>query len=57
MNCGGWLPHSHEWCAAMAAVQAEERERINKFFFQRDAKLALVSKQTVMTMPLLISSN
>lgn len=43
VNCSSWLPHRHEWCAAMAAVQAEERERINKFFFQRDAKLALVS--------------
>jgi hypothetical protein len=27
----------------MACIQREERERINKFVFQRDAKLALVS--------------
>lgn len=45
VNCSSWLPHRHEWCTAMAAVQAEERERINKFFFQRDAKLALVSNR------------
>jgi phosphopantetheinyl transferase len=28
----------------MACIQREERERINKFVFQRDAKLALVGR-------------
>lgn len=43
VNCGSWLPGQGDWCAAMAAIQREERERITKFVFQRDAKMALVS--------------
>ena len=43
MNCVGWVPSQGDWCAAMAVIQREERERINKFVFQRDAKRSLVS--------------
>ena len=44
LHCSAWLPCKKDWCAAMASVQAEERDRISKFVFQRDAKMALVSK-------------
>lgn len=43
VNCSGWVPSQADWCAAMASIQAEERERISKFMFQKDAKMALVS--------------
>jgi len=39
---GCWKPTAQEWMSMIAAVQMEERDRINRFVFQRDAKAALV---------------
>ena len=39
---GCWKPIAFEWMLMMAAVQNEEKDRINRFVFQRDAKAALV---------------
>ena len=44
MDCGSWRPTQVDWCTAMACIQNEERERISKFVFQKDAKMSLVSK-------------
>ena len=42
-QCSNWKPTAYEWTQLMASVQSEERDRVNKFVFQRDAKAALVS--------------
>ena len=42
-NCRDWAPSEQEWVKAMACIQEEESERINKFVFRDDAKLSLVS--------------
>ena len=36
------LLYTQEWLSAVSRVQKEEKERISKFVFSRDAKLALV---------------
>ena len=36
------LLYTQEWLSAVSRVQEEEKERISKFVFSRDAKLALV---------------
>lgn len=41
-SCGTWLPSRAEWLLAMRSIQPEEKERIGKFVFARDAKAALV---------------
>ena len=41
-RCGQWRPSADQWTMAMAGIQHEERNRINRFVFQRDAKAALV---------------
>ena len=42
-NYGCWRPTLNEWITLMAAIQSEERNRINRFHFQHHAKAALVS--------------
>ena len=39
-----WRPSDEEWKRLLDAVQPEERARINRFVFKKDAKLALVGR-------------
>lgn len=43
-NTRRWRPGAREWAAALALVQAEEKERIGRFMFRRDAKSALAGR-------------
>ncbi|XP_078258631.1 L-aminoadipate-semialdehyde dehydrogenase-phosphopantetheinyl transferase [Rhinoraja longicauda] len=38
---GSWRPHCSEWLLAARCVQDEERERIGRFIFAKDAKAAM----------------
>ena len=39
-----WKPTSEQWTLAAQCVQPEEKERIGRFVFQKDAKSAMVSE-------------
>lgn len=41
-SCGSWQPSRAEWLLAVRSIQPEEKTRIGKFVFARDAKAALV---------------
>ncbi len=43
VNCTQWTPTQHEWLTALGCLQGEEVERVDRFMYQRDCKLALVS--------------
>ncbi|KAG0729979.1 L-aminoadipate-semialdehyde dehydrogenase-phosphopantetheinyl transferase [Chionoecetes opilio] len=43
-NTRHWRPGAREWSAALALVQPEEKERITRFMFRRDAKSALAGR-------------
>ena len=38
-----WLPNQAQWTHAAQCIQVEEKERVGKFMFKRDAKSAMVS--------------
>ena len=38
-----WNPSQEEWTLAATAVQREEKDRIGRFVFKKDAKSAMVS--------------
>lgn len=40
--CGSWKPSEEEWTLAGSSVQPEEKDRIRKFVFKKDAKSAMV---------------
>lgn len=42
VNSTAWAPTVDDLAFALACVQPEERDRIGRFYFQRDAKLALL---------------
>ncbi|NWI21629.1 ADPPT transferase, partial [Crypturellus soui] len=42
--CGAWRPRRDEWLLAARLVQREERERLGRFVFTRDAKAALAGR-------------
>ncbi|NWX87986.1 ADPPT transferase, partial [Nothoprocta ornata] len=42
--CGAWRPRRDEWLLAARLVQREERERLGRFVFARDAKAALAGR-------------
>ncbi len=45
VNTAAWSPSRTEWVTAMRLVDSdEERQRINRFVFKRDAKHALVGR-------------
>lgn len=44
VNCTTWIPCKQEWLYAVACIQQEEIERIKRFVFRRDTKLALVGR-------------
>ncbi|XP_025084968.1 L-aminoadipate-semialdehyde dehydrogenase-phosphopantetheinyl transferase-like isoform X2 [Pomacea canaliculata] len=39
-----WSPSQYEWLLAAQCIQPEEKERIGRFFFKKDAKLAVVGR-------------
>uniref|UniRef100_A0A3B3RF61 holo-[acyl-carrier-protein] synthase n=1 Tax=Paramormyrops kingsleyae TaxID=1676925 RepID=A0A3B3RF61_9TELE len=41
-RCGSWTPSSGQWLFAARCIQREEKERIGRFMFARDAKFAMV---------------
>lgn len=43
-NFGMWEPVEGEWCKALQSVQKEEKERIQKFRYQADAKASLAGR-------------
>jgi hypothetical protein len=43
-NCNEWEPTETELAQALASIQQEEQDRICRFMFLRDVKLALVGK-------------
>lgn len=43
-NFGSWKPTKQEWLLGIACVQPEEKDRIMKFVFKKDAKSALIGR-------------
>lgn len=43
-KCGTWRPNSTEWIHAAQCVQAEEKTRIGRFVFKRDARSAMAGR-------------
>lgn len=39
-----WHPTEQEWLKAASYIQAEEKERIGKFVFRRDAKSSMIGR-------------
>ncbi|XP_020892507.1 L-aminoadipate-semialdehyde dehydrogenase-phosphopantetheinyl transferase [Exaiptasia diaphana] len=39
-----WKPTKQEWLKALSCVQPEEKERIQKFVFKKDAKSSLIGR-------------
>lgn len=43
-NARAWKPTREEWLYALQCIQPEEKERIQKFVFTRDAKASLIGR-------------
>lgn len=43
-NCNMWHPTKHDWLLVASFIQQEEKERIGKFHFKRDAKCAMAGR-------------
>ncbi|XP_072562836.1 L-aminoadipate-semialdehyde dehydrogenase-phosphopantetheinyl transferase [Paramormyrops kingsleyae] len=43
-RCGSWTPSSGQWLFAARCIQREEKERIGRFMFARDAKFAMAGR-------------
>lgn len=43
-DCNKWYPTRQEWITASTSVQTEEKQRIGKFYFKRDAKNAMAGR-------------
>ena len=44
VNTTKWSPTKEQWLLAVRCVQKEELDRINRFVFKKDAKLALIGR-------------
>ncbi|RUS82468.1 hypothetical protein EGW08_009774 [Elysia chlorotica] len=44
VNIRNWLPNQAQWTHAAQCIQHEEKERVGKFMFKRDAKSAMVGR-------------
>ena len=42
--CGKWQPTEKEWTLSASVIQPEEKDRIGKFVFQKDAKSAMAGR-------------
>lgn len=43
-DCSKWYPTRQEWATASTSIQYDEKERIGKFFFKRDAKNSMAGR-------------
>lgn len=43
-DCNKWYPTRQEWITASTSIQTEEKERIGRFFFKRDAKNSMAGR-------------
>lgn len=43
-NCRDWKPTESDWLLVSSSIQEEEKERIGRFVFQRDAKFAMAGR-------------
>lgn len=43
-DCGNWFPSENDWSIASRCIQLEEKERIGRFVFKRDAKRSIIGQ-------------
>lgn len=43
-DCSNWFPSENEWSKASRSIQPEEKERIGRFVFKRDAKHSIIGQ-------------
>lgn len=43
-DCGNWFPSENDWSKASRSIQIEEKERIGRFVFKRDAKRSIIGQ-------------
>lgn len=43
-DCSNWYPSENDWCIASRSIQPEEKERIGRFVFKRDAKRSIIGQ-------------
>lgn len=43
-DCGNWFPTENDWSKASRSIQLEEKERIGRFVFKRDAKRSIIGQ-------------
>lgn len=43
-NCTNWQPCASDWVLAARCLQSEEKDRIGKFVFKRDAKSSMIGR-------------
>lgn len=43
-DCGNWFPLENDWSKASRCIQLEEKERIGRFVFKRDAKRSIIGQ-------------
>ena len=53
---GAWTPSKEQWIFAARCIQTEEKQRIGRFVFQKDAKSALVSIIIIFCVYLMMAS-
>ncbi|XP_050545503.1 L-aminoadipate-semialdehyde dehydrogenase-phosphopantetheinyl transferase [Daktulosphaira vitifoliae] len=47
-DCENWFPSKNEWSHAFRSIQSEEKERIGRFVFKRDAKSSIIGQLMIM---------
>lgn len=43
-DCSNWFPSENDWSKASRSIQLEEKERIGRFVFKRDAKRSIIGQ-------------
>jgi len=43
-DCANWFPSESDWSKASRSIQLEEKERIGRFVFKRDAKRSIIGQ-------------
>jgi len=43
-DCGNWFPSENDWSKVSRSIQLEEKERIGRFVFKRDAKRSIIGQ-------------
>ncbi|XP_050420797.1 L-aminoadipate-semialdehyde dehydrogenase-phosphopantetheinyl transferase [Adelges cooleyi] len=47
-DCGNWFPSKNDWSKISRSIQPEEKERIGRFVFKRDAKSSIIGQLMIM---------